>query len=249
MAASQQEKTAHKVMRRGTRACRECRRRKIKCIYDEGRDDVCQECQTHERQCIKQGLVRGGSTGQSSRSVKVQVAQLESAVQKLAREKATIGKIRDTVRSEEQTNGTAPNDDDRLAVIEQELKKRSPIFSLFDNDTLQQNGIHEAYNNDMKTSLVFSDPNMSDRDKLLSTIASVPNILEVLQFASDWWLSWSSQHFALRGAAGPNGLRTFVESKLNEDDCTDVAMGKSNLDNSRPLNRDQFCSSSTVLVY
>lgn len=36
---------------------------------------------------------------------------------------------------------------------------------------------------------MFPSSNLSDRDKLLSTIANVPDVLQVLHFASDWYVN------------------------------------------------------------
>lgn len=183
MSVSQGQKIAHKLMRRGTRACRECRRRKIKCIYNEDKDEICQECATHARTCIPQGKIRGGSSTQSSRSVKIQVARLESAVQKLAREKAII---HEDAADNARNPSTAAVGAIDLTFLEQQMKKRSPVFSLFDNDAIKQNGVYEAYGNELQSLLAFANPDMSDRDKLLSTLSSTPNILDVVESSSDW---------------------------------------------------------------
>lgn len=150
--ASQAERDAHKLMRRGTRACRECtkidyrwpieahannvsgRRRKIRCIYDNDEAEICQECTAHNRDCVKQGIVRGStSSSSSSRSVKVQVTRLESAVEKLARDKTrkADARIPRQPRRSSQALVTSPADLDETKLV---LDSKSPIFSLFDND-------------------------------------------------------------------------------------------------------------------
>ena len=153
MGASQQEKDAYKLMRRGTRACRECtstaccsevshlpadnhwlkcigRRRKVKCIYDDDDDNICQECKVHNRHCIKQGIVRGSSDGGTSKSVKVQVTRLESAVEKLAREDARTKPTPPTIGSPQEI----PTSPQELEKLQEKHQNLSPIFSLFNND-------------------------------------------------------------------------------------------------------------------
>lgn len=110
------------------------RRRKIRCIYDDGNIDICQECALHERQCIKQGLVRGTGNASlaSTSNVKVQVTRLESAVEKLAREKE---------RKSHQHKGStsqASNDEEvpDSFFLNMDWKDNAPIYSLFDNETV-----------------------------------------------------------------------------------------------------------------
>lgn len=43
-----------KKMRKGTKSCIECRRRKIKCTFDAGRTSICNECFARGSTCIDQ---------------------------------------------------------------------------------------------------------------------------------------------------------------------------------------------------
>ncbi|KAK5948661.1 hypothetical protein OHC33_010264 [Knufia fluminis] len=224
MAPTQAEKDAYKLMRRGTRACRECRRRKIKCIYGDSNDDICQECITHSRECIKQGVVRGSSNNQT-RNVKVQVTRLESAVEKLAREKDSIHATA-SIGGLATPHSTPEGGEENDASLEKHYRKRSPIFSLFNNEILHQNGALEAYDNELSNQAIrFPHSNLSDKEKLLSTIANVPNIFQVLHFASEWWISWREQHFALRKTVGDSTLHDFVQTKLHAEDPVAVGLG------------------------
>jgi len=112
------------------------RRRKIKCIYDDDNNDVCQECIAHNRECIKQGAVRGNGNNQNARNVKVQVTRLESAVEKLARDRSNIASI-DSTEKVSASLGTLGSREEGLASPEQPYKKRSPIFSLFNNEIVR----------------------------------------------------------------------------------------------------------------
>lgn len=109
------------------------RRRKIKCIYDDDDNNVCQECTAHNRECTKQGVVRGSSNNQNARSVKVQVTRLESAVEKLAREKSNVDST-GPIEKAPASLGTLDSGGEDFACAEQPHKKRSPIFSLFNNE-------------------------------------------------------------------------------------------------------------------
>ncbi|RDW68862.1 putative Zn(II)2Cys6 transcription factor [Aspergillus mulundensis] len=54
--------TAAKVrkVRKGTHSCRECRRRKVKCIFASANDDVCIICRRRGTKCVSQGDVGFG---------------------------------------------------------------------------------------------------------------------------------------------------------------------------------------------
>src|SRR6201996_5995010 len=43
-----------KKMRKGTKSCLECRRRKIKCTFEPGRPAICNECYARGSTCIDQ---------------------------------------------------------------------------------------------------------------------------------------------------------------------------------------------------
>ena len=45
-----------KKMRKGTKSCIECRRRKIKCTFEPGRTSICNECFARGSTCIDQEL-------------------------------------------------------------------------------------------------------------------------------------------------------------------------------------------------
>jgi len=130
------------------------------------------------------------------------VTRFESAVEKLAQEQSQIGAT-GPVGAASASPGAFDGkkaDDDSPA---QQHKKRSPIFSLFDNEIvglglspttnavtdttqLHQTGALEAYDNEFSSQIKFPSSNLSDRDKLLSTVVNVPDVLNVLHFASDW---------------------------------------------------------------
>lgn len=51
---------------------------------------------------------------------------------------------------------------------------------------LHQKGALEAYATEFSSSISFPDPSLSDKEKLLSTITNIPNVFQVLDFASEW---------------------------------------------------------------
>ncbi|KAE8552063.1 hypothetical protein EYB25_005954 [Talaromyces marneffei] len=75
-----------KKMRKGTKSCVECRRRKIRCTYDSDRPSICNECHSRGFECIDQEhgtvdpKVTGPLSGEQSYSLRERVTQLENVV-------------------------------------------------------------------------------------------------------------------------------------------------------------------------
>ena len=79
---------ARKKMRKGTKSCLECRRRKIKCTFEDGRTAVCNECYARGSTCIDQehGDIQNyaqPTAEQSSYSLRERVTQLEGLVKQV----------------------------------------------------------------------------------------------------------------------------------------------------------------------
>ncbi|KAF3402351.1 putative transcription factor gsfR1 [Talaromyces pinophilus] len=75
-----------KKMRKGTKSCIECRRRKIRCTYDSDRPNICNECHSRGFECIDQEhgtvdpKVAGPLSGEQPYSLRERVTQLENVV-------------------------------------------------------------------------------------------------------------------------------------------------------------------------
>src|SRR4051812_21055606 len=77
-----------KKLRKGTKSCLECRRRKIKCTFEPGRPACCNECYARGSTCIDQehGDVQtyaASNAEQSSYSLRERVSQLEDLVKQV----------------------------------------------------------------------------------------------------------------------------------------------------------------------
>lgn len=72
-----------KRMRKGTKSCAECRRRKIKCIYEPSQLEVCRDCAERGSECIEQEHAETQTRTTESQSLKGRVAQLENLVKRL----------------------------------------------------------------------------------------------------------------------------------------------------------------------
>ncbi|OQE46825.1 hypothetical protein PENCOP_c001G04936 [Penicillium coprophilum] len=86
---------ARKRMRKGTRSCTECRRRKIRCTFHPNRPTVCNECRSRGMKCVDQehtvitpplsGYQRNSKLGEQPYSLRERVAHLENLVEGLAK--------------------------------------------------------------------------------------------------------------------------------------------------------------------
>jgi Fungal Zn(2)-Cys(6) binuclear cluster domain len=78
-----------KKMRKGTKSCLECRRRKIKCTFEAGRTAVCNECYARGSTCIDQehgdiqSYVQNPPQDNASYSLRERVTQLEDLVRQV----------------------------------------------------------------------------------------------------------------------------------------------------------------------
>ncbi len=77
-----------KKMRKGTKSCLECRRRKIKCTFEPGSTAVCQECYARGSTCIDQEhgdpqAANSTAATDQTYSLRERVTQLEGLVKEV----------------------------------------------------------------------------------------------------------------------------------------------------------------------
>ena len=212
-----------KVMRKGTRSCRECRRRKIKCTWTSEQAAVCRECSEHHRQCSSQGLVDNTSVGKRS-NLKIRIGKLESIIERLSKahpEKA-LEVMSETDSSPSPSSSSIPSSQPSNAIKQMEPKDlKSPFLDLFDNDVLQRRNTPYAEPETL-VKIKFT-PETSDREKILSVITDEPNILDVLDVAGDWWIAWEDQYPGAKDLKARLSLRDSVALHLAAEDPVTVA--------------------------
>jgi hypothetical protein len=71
----------------------------------------------------------------------------------------------------------------------------------------------------------FGEDQPSDLQKLQSAISQDPDILDILDVAADWFISWRDLAWALRGDDPQQSLRTFVKGRLAHDNPVIYASG------------------------
>ncbi|KAF7718896.1 Fungal Zn(2)-Cys(6) binuclear cluster domain-containing protein [Penicillium ucsense] len=131
-----------KKIRKGTKSCIECRRRKIRCTYDPGRSDACHECRLRGSSCIDQAQgteepapVAGYGQAEQRYSLRERVAHLESVVQELA--KRVDQQSADDTHPKPIPKTRAPSpvpdpDSDQLGPSSDQIRN-APVLQLFDN--------------------------------------------------------------------------------------------------------------------
>ena len=86
MADHDQQQQLFKKVRKGTRSCQECRRRKKHCLWPEDNSNICTECAARGVPCLKQQVSSSKRTPASRavpQDLQVRVSQLENALKAL----------------------------------------------------------------------------------------------------------------------------------------------------------------------
>ena len=82
-ALSKQEISAHKrrKVRKGTRSCWECKRRKIRCLFVSSEDVICIGCERRRAPCVSQDMPEGLSPAiKGNRHLGERIARVEDVV-------------------------------------------------------------------------------------------------------------------------------------------------------------------------
>ena len=204
-----------KPMRKGTRSCRECRRRKIKCHWESASATVCKDCSQHNRNCLSQGYVADGDrNGKSGRHIQVKIERVAPIVERLAKQPQDHSTI-DEVYSHHQD----------LDALDGQTSESGPIYTLFNNEVLRQPDRPRGPHLNNTTTVSFGGRQLSDLEKLQSTIAHEPDILDILEVSKDWWISWRDQAWVLRANGTPQSARSFVQSRFESQDPVTYATG------------------------
>lgn len=194
-----------KKMRKGTKSCLECRRRKIKCTFEPGRPACCNECYARGSTCIDQehGDIQTYSAStaeQSSYSLRERVSQLEDLV------KQVLHRLPERA---DETDKTSEPDKSQVdaqaaevlkslksslrradAVLEESLllpgglRDDAPALTLFDNEVITRK----------ESQPVISRAQYNKSKALITALTQLlpsPHDLEIiLQNSHEWWLIW-----------------------------------------------------------
>ena len=202
---------ARKKMRKGTKSCLECRRRKIKCTFEDGRPAICNECYARGSTCIDQehGDIQTytqAASEQSSYSLRERVSQLEDLVKQVLYRLPEKGEA-----SGNSDRGSAAPESDKSQLDAQAaevlkslksslrqadasmeesimlpggLRDDAPALTLFDNAVIERKQSHPVVSRAQynKTKTLLAALN-----KLLPSASDLEIILEQ---SHEWWTIW-----------------------------------------------------------
>ncbi|PTB64990.1 hypothetical protein BBK36DRAFT_1169775 [Trichoderma citrinoviride] len=230
----------HRVrkMRKGTRSCAECRRRKTRCVFSPG-EPVCVLCKSRDGRCIEQGYEDVGLLDPRSSA---------------PRKSPTNGKTsqgRNGISTDQPPKfcGDAETSD----VLVSERANNAPIVSLLVDaklSTSSKTGSHEAsitqtaYNSSTYTPLLdkdqkprpwFIQPLASKSAYVCSTIRSMlpsyDTIISVLIKNGSWWDSFRSKAYAISEAPSQTieafAKRTYTSSNPADIGALAIAFARS----------------------
>ncbi|KAJ5960641.1 uncharacterized protein N7479_007791 [Penicillium vulpinum] len=193
-----------KRMRKGTRSCTECRRRKIRCTFHPNRPAVCNECRSRGMKCVDQehtamtpplsGYQRNSQQGEQPYSLRERVAHLENLVEGL------------TKRLDQQDSSTPPrerhvtNQSDSIKSHPRPLATESdelgpsgeqicnaPVLQLFDNYLVSRK--EDPSNNDKFAGVQDMSPKAETvRAELMSLLPPVEDMNKIINVSYHWFL-------------------------------------------------------------
>ncbi|KAJ6022636.1 hypothetical protein N7499_007951 [Penicillium canescens] len=198
-----------KRMRKGTKSCTECRRRKIRCTFHPDRPGVCNECRSRGTKCIDQEHtvitppLSGSqfSQGEQPYSLRERVAQLEHLVEGLAKRIDQRSSRTPSSERHEPTQSikcpgmteTCPleAESDELGPSSDQIRN-APVLQLFDNYLVSRR--EDSSNNDKFAGVKDMSPKAhAVRAELLSMLPPTPDVNKIIN-ASFHWFVWQD-HF------------------------------------------------------
>lgn len=191
----------HKRLRLGTKSCRECRRRKIRCIF-ESQGKQCKECLIHDVECIPQkpadAQAKPAKPDVENQDVQQKIQGLEEMVHRLWRAmdsragtRSSLGPEMSAVEALAKLHTTLPSSDisiitstsDHFDVFEQ-----APLLGLLEEATLIQKQIPQAD---------IAEVRLSDESYAASCVSAVKALIpspaalnELLDTTRRYWPVW-----------------------------------------------------------
>jgi len=137
-----------KKMRKGTHSCFECRRRKIRCIFNAENPNVCTECFARGSRCVDQEHAESDVVVDHRKNLRERVARLESIIDTMLEEKSetkavevlrSMGSISSRVPPTPSSSQGSPLNAEVGGVSNTEVgmeHTNAPVMMLFDNAVL-----------------------------------------------------------------------------------------------------------------
>ncbi|RDW67619.1 hypothetical protein BP6252_09015 [Coleophoma cylindrospora] len=203
---------AGRGMRKGTKSCLECRKRKVKCVFSDNDYNVCVTCKARGSKCTEQRKLTDAKSAAAAHKVTLEerVAQLEALI------RAAGPHPGDGLASPESSPGN-PNHEEQPTPNPNSLQTlgspesyngseesratahhaTDPVVAVFDNAIWRQNSdgpVHSIRTNTSAGTPIIDNNLMS---KCARTCAALlkdfppPRVLaDILNATSAWWKSW-----------------------------------------------------------
>ncbi|KAK9330231.1 hypothetical protein V1520DRAFT_340963 [Lipomyces starkeyi] len=203
-------------MRKGTRSCTECRRRKVRCTFGD-KPGICNECLLSGLACVDQEhsqLETGGSVyrkGESISSFRGRLSQVENTVNQI------LKKLAEGSTAESVLSPSLPEEHSKKAIdvlrssrtssfstetpfsVEPEIAPvdaqigHAPIFQLFDNDMLSRH-VETTQSTDYRLSgrKDISHKVVSARASLMSLLPPGEDLAKIISASKMWWTNWQN---------------------------------------------------------
>ena len=191
-------------MRKGTKSCLECRRRKIKCTFEAGRTAICNECYARGSTFIDQehgdiNAYAQQAAEQSSYSLRERVTQLEGLVKQVLHrfpdghnpgDSPSVDRTQVDAQAAEVLKslktGAAPTSPtiEESIYLPGGLRDEAPALTLFDNAVISRKdsapAVSRSQYNKSKTVIAA-----------LNQLLPSPHDLEIiLESSHEWWTIW-----------------------------------------------------------
>ncbi|KAJ5578160.1 uncharacterized protein N7459_007124 [Penicillium hispanicum] len=197
-----------KKMRKGTKSCTECRRRKIRCTFDSDRPDACTECHLRGSTCIDQehgsedlNSTLGLHQAEQRYSLRERVAHLENVVQDLVKRLDQV-----TATSSPSSNAPVANlspasiESDRLGPSSNRIEN-APVMQLFDNFCVRRRD--DSSSNDQFAGVSDTSPKARVvRAELLSLLPPKKDVATIINEGANLWCVWEENFPELGSAFG-----------------------------------------------
>lgn len=199
-----------KKMRKGTRSCTECRRRKIRCTFEPGRSNICNECHLRGSICVDQehGIQEspGILQGEQPYSLRERVTQLEGVVRDILRrmDRFSSGSMSPVQRvttddSERASNalntlksGVSPAPTESAMPSPSNQIDNAPVLQLFNNQVVTRNNDTLSGNQNYPGLKDLTAKAMTTRAQLLSLLPPCADLEKIVNGTGSWWTNWAA---------------------------------------------------------
>ncbi|KAJ3499209.1 hypothetical protein NLG97_g503 [Lecanicillium saksenae] len=195
-----------KHMRKGTRSCTECRRRKIRCIFVPGKA-ICVHCELRGCQCIDQRDARTEATHLCRDGVQSN-ANTSTSDRSGYRTKVVVG----TTRSKPEFSDVANSLQDASVnpPIVSAMGSATPIPQFDSSATMPSVSLIDSYRE-------------SARKSLLAILPDQEEIISVLTTNRQWWDSFQRKLGVISFTDGLESLEAFAVRVINSGQVTELA--------------------------